>query len=201
MEKLLADMADFSRDLLRDPALPAGQRQEIGGRFFNWIRDFKFADFSAEIASSQGPVPGRKGRYRELYRRFREQVNAERYFSNYPLIFVCPPDERDIRITISQIHTHKIRGADVVLIAEENEELKKALEGKPAGLDDYFCKYIKIPGSGDSNIFVFQAAVVLQRLALKMSVAKMKYLNRAHIENHGVHPDVPKNVSKSITVD
>jgi hypothetical protein len=34
-----------------------------------------------------------------------------------------------------------------------------------------------------------------------MSVAKMKYLNRVHIENHGVHPDVPKNVSKSITVD
>jgi hypothetical protein len=58
-----------------------------------------------------------------------------------------------------------------------------------------------VPSSGDANMFVFQAAVVLQLLALKMSVAKMKYLNRAHIENHGVHPDVPKNVSKSITVD
>jgi glucosamine--fructose-6-phosphate aminotransferase (isomerizing) len=201
MEKLLADMADFSRDLLRAAVLPAGKREEIGGRFFNWIRDFKFADFSAEIANSQGSSPGKKDRYQELYRRFRAQVNAERYFSNYPLVFVCPPDERDIRITISQIHTHKIRGADVVLIAEENEELKKALEGKPAGMDDYFCKYIRVPASGDSNIFVFQAAVVLQRLALKMSVAKMKYLNRARIENHGVHPDVPKNVSKSITVD
>ena len=201
MEKLMADMADFSRDLLRDAVLPAGKREEIGGRFFNWIRDFKFADFSAEIANSQGANPGKKDRYQELYRRFRAQVNAERYFSNYPLVFVCPPAERDIRITISQIHTHKIRGADVVLIAEENEELKKALEGKPAGMDDYFCKYIRVPASGDSNIFVFQAAVVLQRLALKMSVAKMKYLNRARIENHGVHPDVPKNVSKSITVD
>jgi len=201
MEKLLADMADFSRDLLRNPVLPAGKRDESNGRFFNWIRDFKFADFSSEIANSQGSSRGKKNRYQELYRRFREQVNAERYFSNYPLVFICPPDERDIRITISQIHTHKIRGADVVLIAEENEELKKALEGKPAGLNDYFFKYIKIPGSGDSNVFVFQAAVVLQRLALKMSVAKMKYLNRAHIENHGVHPDVPKNVSKSITVD
>jgi glucosamine 6-phosphate synthetase-like amidotransferase/phosphosugar isomerase protein len=201
MEKLMADMADFSRDLLREGILPAGQREEIGGRFFHWIRDFKFADFSAEIASSQGARPGKKDRYQELYRRFRAQVNAERYFSNYPLVFVCPPNERDIRITISQIHTHKIRGADVVLIAEENEELKKALEGKPAGMDDYFCKYIRVPASGDSNIFVFQAAVVLQRLALKMSVAKMKYLNRARIENHGVHPDVPKNVSKSITVD
>ena len=82
-------------------------------------------------------------------------MNAEKYFSNYPLVFVCPPDERDIRITISQIHTHKIRGADVVLIAEENPELAKALEGKPSGRDDYFCRYIKIPGSGDRNMFVF----------------------------------------------
>jgi glucosamine--fructose-6-phosphate aminotransferase (isomerizing) len=201
MENLLADMADFSRDLLSNPAIPPGKRGEVGGLFFKLIRDFKFADFNAEIMNSKDPAQGKQDLYRDLYRLFREQVNAERYFSNYPLIFICPPDERDIRITISQIHTHKIRGADVVLIAEENEELKKALEGKPAGQDDYFFKYIKIPHSGDSNIFVFQAAVVLQRLALKMSVAKMKYLNRAHIENHGVHPDVPKNVSKSITVD
>ncbi len=34
-----------------------------------------------------------------------------------------------------------------------------------------------------------------------MSVLKMKYLNRLRIPMHGVHPDVPKNVSKSITVD
>jgi glucosamine--fructose-6-phosphate aminotransferase (isomerizing) len=201
MESVLADMAEFCRDLLGDRDIPPADRDEIAGRFLNWIHDFKFSDFIAEIVDSQEADKGGRGPYPELYRRFRERVNAEKYFSNYPLIFVCPPDERDIRITISQIHTHKIRGADVVLIAEENPELAKALEGKPAGLDDYFCRYIKIPGSGDVNIFVFQAALVLQRLALKMSVAKMKYLNRAHIENHGVHPDVPKNVSKSITVD
>jgi glutamine---fructose-6-phosphate transaminase (isomerizing) len=200
MENILADMADFNRDLLNNSAIPPGKRFEVGNHFFKLIHDFKFADFSDEI-SSQDAASGKHGWYQDLYRRFKEQVNPERYFSNYPLIFICPPGDRDIRITISQIHTHKIRGADVVLIAEENEELKKALEGKPAGLDNYFFKYIKIPSSGDSNIFVFQAAMVLQRLALKMSVAKMKYLNRAHIENHGVHPDVPKNVSKSITVD
>jgi len=201
MENLLADMADFCRDLLGHRDIPAADRDEVAGSFFKWVRDFKFADFNAEIMNSRESAPDRQGRFQELYRRFRAQVNAEKYFSNYPLIFICPPDERDVRITISQIHTHKIRGADVVLIAEDNEDLKKAVEGKPAGRDDYFFKYIKIPSSGDSAIFVFQAAVVLQRLALKMSVAKMKYLNRAHIENHGVHPDVPKNVSKSITVD
>ncbi len=202
MESLLADMAEFCRDQFSAGGFKAAGGDEAASRFFSQVHDFKFADFSAETAD--GPEPGAG-----LYRRFREHVNAEKYFSNYPLIFVCPPDERDVRITISQIHTHKIRGADVVLIAEENAELAKALEGKPAlkvlaegtGLDDYFCKYIRVPSSGDANMFVFQAAVVLQLLALKMSVAKMKYLNRAHIENHGVHPDVPKNVSKSITVD
>jgi glucosamine--fructose-6-phosphate aminotransferase (isomerizing) len=192
MESLLADMAEFSRDLI------TGCDTCSASRFLNWVHDFKFADFNAEVMDSHEADPGSCP---DLYRRFRAKVNAEKYFSNYPLVFVCPPDERDIRITISQIHTHKIRGADVVLIAEENPELAKALEGKPSGRDDYFCRYIKVPGSGDRNLFVFLAAVVLQRLALKMSVAKMKYLNRAHIENHGVHPDVPKNVSKSITVD
>ncbi len=201
MENLLADMAEFCRDLTGPLDGAAENDGEIAGPFFKWVRDFKFAGFNTEIMNIQPAVPDRLERFQDLYRRFREQVSAEKYFSNYPLIFVCPPDERDIRITISQIHTHKIRGADVVLIAEENDELKKAVEGKPVGHDDYFFKYIKIPGSGDGNIFVFQAALVLQRLALKMSVAKMKYLNRAHIENHGVHPDVPKNVSKSITVD
>ena len=205
MENLLADMAEFCRDQFSSGGFKAAGGDEAASRFFNQVRDFKFGDLGVLPADGCEPIAAVPG----LYGRFREQVNAEKYFSNYPLIFVCPPDERDVRITISQIHTHKIRGADVVLIAEDNAELAKALEGKPArkglaagsGLDDYFCKYIRVPSSADANMFVFQAAVVLQLLALKMSVAKMKYLNRARIENHGVHPDVPKNVSKSITVD
>jgi hypothetical protein len=43
--------------------------------------------------------------------------------------------------------------------------------------------------------------VALQLLALEMSVRKMKFLDRLDIKDHGVHPDSPKNVSKSITVD
>ena len=35
----------------------------------------------------------------------------------------------------------------------------------------------------------------------KNDVNKMEYLDRLCIKDHGVHPDVPKNVSKSITVD
>jgi glucosamine 6-phosphate synthetase-like amidotransferase/phosphosugar isomerase protein len=201
MENLLADMAEFCRELL------AAGGGEAEAAFLNRVRDLRFSDPGGEADPGGAPLArGRRAGARaaaaaDLPRRFRQRVNADKYFSNYPLIFLCPPVERDVRITISQIHTHKIRGADVVLVAEENAELAKAVEGRPAGLDGYFCKYVKVPASGDPNLFVFAAAVVLQRLALKMSVAKMKYLNRARVENHGVHPDVPKNVSKSITVD
>ena len=126
---------------------------------------------------------------------------VETRFSNYPLLFLCSSEERDIRITISQIHTHKIRGADILLIAEKQPELALAVAGKPAGQDHYWSKYIEVPFSGDPNLFVFAAAAVLQRLAFRMSVLKMDYLNHLVVVDHGVHPDAPKNVSKSITVD
>ena len=126
---------------------------------------------------------------------------VETRFSNYPLLFVCPSDERDVRITISQIHTHKIRGADILLIAERNPELAMAAEGRPTGHDRYWSKYLEVPACGDPHLFVFAAAVALQRLAFRMSVLKMEYLDRLAVADHGVHPDAPKNVSKSITVD
>jgi glucosamine 6-phosphate synthetase-like amidotransferase/phosphosugar isomerase protein len=126
---------------------------------------------------------------------------VETRFSNYPLLFVCPSEERDVRITISQIHTHKIRGADILLIAEQQPELALAVAGKPTGHDRYWSKVLEVPFSGDANLFVFTAAVTLQRLAFRMSVLKMEYLDRLGVSDHGVHPDAPKNVSKSITVD
>lgn len=125
----------------------------------------------------------------------------EGLYQGYPLIFVCPPDERDTRITISQIHTHKIRGADIILIAERRQDLGLAVEGRPMGDSDYWSKYIEIPHTGDPYIFVFGATIVLQYLAYRMSVRKMDWLNELGVVDHGVHPDVPKNVSKSITVD
>ncbi len=125
----------------------------------------------------------------------------EGLFRNYPLIFVCPPEERDIKITVSQIHTHKIRGADVIVIAEPSRELALAASGRPAGDEAYWSKLIELPASGDPALFVFSAAAVLQRLAYRMSVLKAAWLDALGVQNHGVHPDVPKNVSKSITVD
>ncbi len=121
--------------------------------------------------------------------------------TNYPLIFLTGPDPRDVNLTISQINTHKIRGANTYLIAEDNDDLVKNCKSVPADNRNYEFIFVKLPKTDDTLLSTFSSMVVLQLLALKMSVKKMKYLNKLHIPLHGVHPDVPKNVSKSITVD
>ncbi|HNX01133.1 MAG TPA: SIS domain-containing protein [Candidatus Cloacimonadota bacterium] len=136
---------------------------------------------------------------------FKEIVQENDFFEplyrNYPLVYVTGPDERDINLTISQINTHKIRGADTFIIAEENEKLRKNASATPDAGAYYGWGYIPLPSTGDCLMTVFSSSVVLQLLALRMSVKKMNYLDRLGITDHGVHPDVPKNVSKSITVD
>jgi len=169
--------------------------------FISLMKNFNFSDYGAEILEGVYENADEQKVYQKAYRDYKEHINIENYFSNYPLVFICPPDERDKRITISQIHTHKIRGADIILIAEDDDDLRKAVEGRPAGQENYFFKFIKIPKTDDKYIFVFAATLALQVLALNMSITKRKYLNKNKVENHGVHPDVPKNVSKSITVD
>ena len=59
----------------------------------------------------------------------------------------------------------------------------------------------KLLWSRDALLTTFTASVALQQLALKMSLRKLAYLDSLNVPEHGVHPDVPKNVSKSITVD
>ncbi len=198
LEKLLTDSLEFLRVLCRreiEQGSGAGERLLTRAAM---LKDIRFQDMDLGTSAYE---TGEMLAVNEAVALYKEHIDLENYFDNYPLIFVCPPEERDTKITISQIHTHKIRGADVMLIAQDDDELRKALEGKPSGIDDYYAKYIRVPRIFDRNLFVYQATVVLQLLALKMSVHKMKYLNKIHVENHGVHPDVPKNVSKSITVD
>ena len=48
------------------------------------------------------------------------------------LIFVTGPDERDVALTVSQINTHKIRGASTVVIAEDHPSLRGAAEKAPS---------------------------------------------------------------------
>jgi len=125
----------------------------------------------------------------------------EPMYRNYPLIYVTGPDERDVNLTISQINTHKIRGADTYVIAEENAKLLKNASVNPNEGSYYGWGYINLPKTGDSLMTCFSATIVLQLLALRMSIRKLKKLDRLSVLDHGVHPDVPKNVSKSITVD
>ncbi len=122
-------------------------------------------------------------------------------YRNYPLIYVTGPDKRDVNLTTSQINTHKIRGADTFIIAEEDEQLLTNARINPNEENYYGWGYIMLPKTGDSLMVTFSASVALQLLALKMCEKKMNYLDRMNVADHGVHPDVPKNVSKSITVD
>ena len=121
--------------------------------------------------------------------------------TDYPLLYLTGPDERDINLTVSQINTHKIRGALTVMIAEESADLRNAVSKAPVDNPDYRWAYIVLPRTDDTLMVAFSATVVLQRLALQMSLKKAAWLDRLGVKDHGVHPDVPKNVSKSITVD
>jgi glucosamine 6-phosphate synthetase-like amidotransferase/phosphosugar isomerase protein len=121
--------------------------------------------------------------------------------SDYPLVYISGPDPRDVALTVSQINTHKIRGSLSVIIAEDHPDLRGAAFKPPAGNTDYRAVYVPLPKTDSTLLSVFSASVALQRLAFKMSLRKMAYLDSLGIQDHGVHPDVPKNVSKSITVD
>ncbi|MCK9328968.1 MAG: SIS domain-containing protein [Candidatus Cloacimonetes bacterium] len=136
---------------------------------------------------------------------FKEVVKEYDFFGplyrNYPLIYITGPEDRDVNLTISQINTHKIRGADTFVIAEENDNLVENARKNPNSEKYYGYAYVFLPKTGDTLLTCFSATVVLQLLGLKMSIKKMNYLNKLNFEGHGVHPDVPKNVSKSITVD
>lgn len=122
-------------------------------------------------------------------------------YDDYPLVFVTGPDETDVNLTVSQVNTHKIRGATCIMVAEENAALRQAVTKPPADNPRYRSVYITLPRTDDNLMVLFSATVVLQQLALRMSVMKQQYLDRLGFQDHGVHPDVPKNVSKSITVD
>ncbi|MFA7057462.1 MAG: SIS domain-containing protein [Candidatus Cloacimonadales bacterium] len=140
----------------------------------------------------------------ELFKKLVSEIDFfDELYRNYPLVYITGPDDRDVNLTISQINTHKIRGADTFVIAEENDRLMENVRLNPFGDSHryYGWGYIPLPKTGDTLMTCFSASIALQLLALRMSIKKMEYLDRLGMVEHGVHPDVPKNVSKSITVD
>ena len=195
LEKVLTEFSEFVENQIIDST---EQQRECFIEFMEYVKLNKFRRFKNTIESGDKCS---KTELKKLYTKFNKDFDINRMFANYPLIFICPPDERDQRITITQINTPKNRGADIVLFAPEFRNMEAAVSEKPVNLDSYYSKYIKMECADDKYTFVFEATVLLQLLAFKMSVLKLKFLNRLYFKDHGVHPDVPKNVSKSITVD
>jgi len=188
---ILGKFADFSREVAAHKDLSARGL----ARLYRTVADYAFDDIK----------PSALGKTEEkLFERiFDKHDFFESLYKNYPLVFVTGPSERDVNLTISQINTHKIRGADITVIAEENRALREAIGGNmpTAAARGYRSCYIRLPKTGDDLLPFFTSALVLQLLALEMSVKKMTLLDKLEIVDHGVHPDSPKNVSKSITVD
>ncbi|PIU20541.1 MAG: glutamine--fructose-6-phosphate aminotransferase [Elusimicrobia bacterium CG08_land_8_20_14_0_20_59_10] len=164
-------------------------------RIFRAVSDYAFFDLKPrELSREEG----------ELFSSILRGHNFfESMYTNYPLMFITGPNSRDVNLTISQINTHKIRGANIYVIAEEDPLLRDAAKKSVPSMysKTYKYGYITLPRTGDDLLVFFTSSVVLQVLALEMSVRKMKFLDRLEIRDHGVHPDSPKNVSKSITVD
>ncbi|MBF0297092.1 MAG: SIS domain-containing protein [Oligoflexia bacterium] len=164
-------------------------------KLFKQISDYAFKDVVPDLPNENEFT---------IFKKMFEQHNFfDSLYSNYPLIFVTGPSDRETNLTISQINTHKIRGANIFIVAEENELLRDAIKVTDTSRfgSSYKCGYIGLPKTGHEIHAFFSSTVVLQLLALKMSVKKMNLLDRLEIFDHGVHPDSPKNVSKSITVD
>ena len=198
LERLLADAFGFFAELCARKFDPSAGHSEQLESLLEVCKGIRFQELALDKVGID--TQSRKA-LNEAVELYQERIRLDNYFTNYPLIFICPPYDRDINITTTQIHTHKIRGADIILISQDNKQLRRSVEGIPAGFDEYYSRHITVPTMFDKEMFVYQAAVTLQLLAFKMSLAKMKFLNRNKVDKHGVHPDVPKNVSKSITVD
>ena len=184
-----SDNIDEIESLCEQENIPHSETKEI----YKALADYIFTHNQPFNLSPQGT---------KIFNQFVQDKDFfEHLYRNYPLIYVTGPDERDVNLTISQINTHKIRGANTFVIAEENEQLLKNASTRPSENGYYAWSYIMLPKTGSSLLTCFSASIVLQLLALKMSIRKMKKLEKLGVLDHGVHPDVPKNVSKSITVD
>ncbi|MFA6318202.1 MAG: SIS domain-containing protein [Elusimicrobiota bacterium] len=191
VRSLLGRFGRFSEELARDRSLSARSL----ARLYKAVADYAFDDVA--------PAGLDAAERRAFSAVFERHDFFESLYTNYPLVFVTGPSERDVNLTISQINTHKIRGADITIIAEESPALRDAV-GRPQ--PDRFGRkfrstYIRLPRTDDDLLPFFTSTLALQLLALHMSAAKLTLLDKLEIADHGVHPDSPKNVSKSITVD
>jgi glucosamine 6-phosphate synthetase-like amidotransferase/phosphosugar isomerase protein len=196
VDALLRRVGHVISVLARD-ASAAGLPPESTQRLIAAVTDAVFAHSPRPFSLS----PGEHELFERVVDGDARAALVQELYADYPLIYITGPDERDVNLTVSQINTHKIRGSCTIVIAEEHPALRGAASKAPVDNAGYRWVYVVLPRTDDTLMTVLSATVALQRLALKMSVLKMQYLDRLGVKDHGVHPDVPKNVSKSITVD
>ncbi|OGR75638.1 MAG: hypothetical protein A2X32_03205 [Elusimicrobia bacterium GWC2_64_44] len=189
-------LVDKFADTLKYASVRGGKlAPESLARVFHAVSGYAFFD-----RKPAGLNPAEAALFTEI---LRKHNFFESLYTNYPLVFVTGPNARDVNLTISQINTHKIRGANIYVIAEEDKMLRDTAQKSVPSMysKTYQHGYVALPRTGDDLLVFFTSSVALQLLAMDMSVRKMQFLDRLEILDHGVHPDSPKNVSKSITVD
>jgi glucosamine--fructose-6-phosphate aminotransferase (isomerizing) len=93
----------------------------------------------------------------------------------YPIIFIAGPE--DVSLIISGINEVACRGAQTIVVGEENTRLRSNSGG-----------LIRIPTAG-SLYNPILAIIPLQLLAYHISISR------------GFNPDYPRNLSKTLTVD
>jgi glucosamine--fructose-6-phosphate aminotransferase (isomerizing) len=93
----------------------------------------------------------------------------------YPIIFIAGPN--DVPLIVSGINEVACRGAQTIVIGEENPQLRSNASG-----------LLTIPAAGPIYDPIL-AIIPLQLLAYRLSVSR------------GFDPDYPRNLSKTLTVD
>ncbi len=77
----------------------------------------------------------------------------------YPLVYITGPGERDVRLTLSQLNTHKIRGSGTIRHRRGNPRLRQAAEKPPAGTGRVLVTVHHASRTDDSLLPVFTATL------------------------------------------
>lgn len=94
---------------------------------------------------------------------------------NYPVVIVA--SKYDKHYILSHINELKTRSAYIITITQKDADLKKNSD------------YNIVIDTEDENIFAIASVYMLQILSMKIAYKK------------GINPDMPRNISKTITVD
>lgn len=94
---------------------------------------------------------------------------------NYPVIITA--SKYDKHFVLSHINELKTRNAYIITISQKDDDIRKNSD------------YNIVIDTEDENVFAISAVYMLQILSMRIAYSK------------GINPDMPRNISKTITVD